>query len=60
MSEGDIEPNFRLKDQNGNDFELYENLTAKVLLVFYPKDDTPVYSSQLAEYNINLNEFSKH
>ena len=42
MSEGDIAQNFRLKDQNGNEFELYENLTVKVLPVFYPKDDIPV------------------
>ena len=46
-----------LKDENGNDFELYENLDKIVLLVFYPKDDTPVCSSQLADYNNNLDEF---
>ena len=60
MSEGDIAPNFTLKDQNGNDFELYKNLTAKILLVFYPKDNTPVCSSQLAEYNSKINEFRRH
>lgn len=60
MREGNIAPNFSLKDQNGNDFELYRNLTVKILLVFYPKDNTPVCSSQLAEYNRNINEFSRH
>ena len=60
MREGDIAPNFRLKDQDGNDFELYKNLTAKILLIFYPKDNTPVCSSQLSEYNSNINEFSRH
>lgn len=57
MKTGDIAPNFNLIDQYGNDFELYKNLNKKVLLVFYPKDKTPVCSTQLAEYNQNLKEF---
>lgn len=36
---GKIALDFILKDQDGNDFELYQNLDKKVLLVFYPKDD---------------------
>jgi peroxiredoxin Q/BCP len=59
MKTGDIAPNFKLKDQNGNDFELYENLNKKVLLIFYPKDETPVCSTQLAEYNNNRHEFDE-
>jgi peroxiredoxin len=60
MKEGDIAPNFILKNENGNEFELYKNLDSKVLLVFYPKDDTPVCSSQLSDYNDNLEEFIKN
>lgn len=60
MKVGDIAPNFILKDEKGNEFELYKNLDRKILLVFYPKDDTPVCSSQLSDYDDNLNEFSKH
>jgi thioredoxin-dependent peroxiredoxin len=56
MKPGDIAPNFILKDETGKDFELYKNLDSQVLLVFYPKDDTPVCSTQLAEYNDNLDE----
>jgi len=56
MKPGDIAPNFILKDETGKDFELYKNLDSQVLLVFYPKDDTPVCSTQLAEYNDNLVE----
>jgi len=56
MKPGDIAPNFILKDETGKDFELYKNLDLQVLLVFYPKDDTPVCSTQLAEYNDNLDE----
>jgi len=57
MNVGDIVPNFILKDEKGNEFELYKNLNRKILLVFYPKDDTPVCSSQLTDYNNNLEEF---
>jgi peroxiredoxin len=53
---GDIAPNFILKDQDGKNFELYKNLSQKILLIFYPKDYTPVCSSQLAEYNDNIEE----
>jgi len=57
MKVGDVVQNFKLKDENGNDFELYENLDKQVLLAFYPKDDTSVCSTQLADYNNNLDEF---
>ncbi len=60
MKIGDIAPNFQLNDENGKLFELYKNLDSRVLIVFYPKDDTPVCSSQLAEYNDNLDEFLKN
>jgi len=57
MKAGDLVSNFVLKDENGNDFELYENLDKLVLFAFYPKDDTLVCSSQLSDYNKNLNDF---
>jgi len=57
MKAGDPVSNFVLKDENGNDFELFENLDKLVLLAFYPKDDTLVCSSQLSDYNKNLNDF---
>ena len=60
MKAGDIAPNFTIKDQNGKEFELYKNLDKHLLLVFYPKDDTPVCSSQLEEYNEDIDEFIKN
>jgi peroxiredoxin len=57
MKEGDIAPNFILKDENKNGFELYRNLDTQVLLVFYPKDNTLVCSTQLEDYNNNLDDF---
>ena len=60
MKEGDLVSNFILKDENGNNFELYENLDTNVLLVFYPKDDTQVCSTQLTDYNENLDDFIRN
>ena len=60
MKAGDLVPNFILKDGNGNDFELYKNLHKILLLAFYPKDNTPVCSTQLSEYNDNLDDFIKN
>jgi len=57
---GDVVENFQLKDQDGNDFDLYENLDKDVLLVFYPKDNTPVCTSQLVDYSLNKIELEKH
>ena len=57
MRAGDFVSNFVLKDENGKDFDLYKNLDKKVLLAFYPKDDTLVCSTQLSDYNKNLNDF---
>jgi len=60
MKAGDFVSNFVLKDENGNNFELYKNLDKLVLLAFYPKDDTLVCSTQLSDYNKNLDDFIKY
>ncbi len=57
---GDIAKNFSLKDQYGNEFELYKNLDKKILLVFYPRDDSPVCTMQLTNYKQYLTEFEKN
>lgn len=49
--------NFILPDQNGNDFDLYKNLDKNILLVFYPKDNSPVCSRQLSDYYLNKKKF---
>lgn len=51
--------NFVLKDQYGNDFELYKNLSSSLLLVFYPKNKSLVCSVQLKDYSKNLDLFAK-
>lgn len=60
MKAGDFVSNFILKDENGNEFNLYKNLDRKALLAFYPKDDTLVCSNQLSNYNQSLDDFIKH
>jgi thioredoxin-dependent peroxiredoxin len=54
---GDIAQDFTLKDQNGNLFSLYNSLNSKILLIFYPKDNTPVCTRQLTDYQINKRVF---
>ena len=41
LNEGDAAPNFTAKDQYGNDVNLADFSGKKVVLYFYPKDDTP-------------------
>ncbi len=55
---GEIVEDFVLEDQNGNTFSLYNNLNCKILLIFYPKDDTPVCTRQLSDYSINREIFN--
>lgn len=41
LNEGDIAPDFTTKDQNGNAVKLSDFKGKRVVLYFYPKDDTP-------------------
>ena len=41
LKEGDIAPDFNAKDQDGNDVKLADLKGQRVVLYFYPKDDTP-------------------
>jgi thioredoxin-dependent peroxiredoxin len=59
MKVGKEVENFRLKDQNGNLFDLYENLDKHILLVFYPKDNSKVCSKQLNNYHLKEDLFLK-
>jgi thioredoxin-dependent peroxiredoxin len=48
---------FTLKNSNNKDVSLSDYLGKKVMLVFYPKDNSLVCTKQLCEYNNFLNEF---
>ncbi len=41
LNEGDKAPDFNAKDQDGNDVKLADLTGERVVLYFYPKDDTP-------------------
>lgn len=60
MKLGDTVENFVLKDQYNVDFDLYTNLDRDILLVFYPKDNTPVCTKQLVDYSLNQKELDSY
>jgi len=41
LKEGDMAPDFRAKNQDGKEMKLSDFRGQKVVLYFYPKDDTP-------------------
>ncbi|TLU83298.1 MAG: peroxiredoxin [Chlorobium sp.] len=59
IKEGSKAPDFTLPDSEGKMVSLSEYAGKRVLLVFYPGDDTPVCTSQLCSYRDNYNEFTK-
>ena len=54
LSKGDKAPDFSSKDQNGNQIKLSDLRGKKVVLYFYPKDDTPGCTAQACDLNDNL------
>lgn len=59
IEEGKKAPDFTLPDGEGKMVSLSEYKGKKVLLVFYPGDDTPVCTAQLCDYRNNVTEFTK-
>lgn len=52
-------PNFTLLDKNGNTVSLSDFLGKKVVLYFYPKDNTPGCTRQACAFAALYNEFEK-
>lgn len=50
-------PDFSLQDADGNTFRLSERQGQRLLLVFYPGDDTPVCTRQLCDYRDGIETF---
>lgn len=50
-------PSFSLPDQNGNAHSLEQYLGKKVLLYFYPKDDTPGCTTEACNFRDGYKEF---
>jgi thioredoxin-dependent peroxiredoxin len=50
-------PNFQLTADDGHTFELSALRGQRVLLVFYPADESPVCTQQLCEYRDGIDAF---
>ncbi len=54
----DAAPDFTLMDDQGQEFTLSRYRGEKILLVFYPGDNTPVCTKQLCEYRDGVEAFA--
>lgn len=55
---GQQAPNFTTKDQNGNQVTLSDFKGKKVVLFFYPKDDTPGCTAEACDFRDNYQSLS--
>ena len=59
LEKGTKAPDFSLSDKDGNEVSLSSFLGKKVVLYFYPKDNTPGCSRQACAFGENFGEFEK-
>ncbi|MEQ8906143.1 thioredoxin-dependent thiol peroxidase [Ekhidna sp.] len=59
LKPGDQAPNFESKDQNGNPIKLSDYKGKKVVLYFYPKDNTPGCTAESCNLRDNYKELQK-
>jgi thioredoxin-dependent peroxiredoxin len=59
LSEGMMAPAFEGKDQDGNSVKLADFTGNKVVLYFYPKDDTPGCTAEACNLRDNWDSFLK-
>ena len=55
LEEGNIAPNFTEKNQNGEEISLSQYKGKKVILYFYPKDNTPGCTAESCNLRDNYN-----
>jgi peroxiredoxin Q/BCP len=60
LSEGDQAPDFSLQDEQGNWRTLSEFRGRKVVLYFYPKNDTPGCTKQACSLRDSFEDFKKN
>lgn len=56
---GDKAPDFKLSDQQGNDTKLSDFKGRKVVLYFYPKDDTPGCTKEACDFRDIIAQLKK-
>lgn len=59
LKEGDLAPEIQSKDQDGNAFKLSDLKGKKVVLYFYPKDDTPGCTKQACNLRDHYAELNR-
>jgi len=59
LKEGDKAPLFAAKDQQGNTVKLSDYKGKKVVLYFYPKDDTPGCTKEACNFRDNFSMLKK-
>lgn len=57
---GNKAPNFTLNDKDGNKVSLDDFLGKKVVLYFYPKDNTPGCTKQACNFGANIKKFNEN
>ena len=60
LSEGQKAPAFKGKDQNGNTVSLADYKGKKIVLYFYPEDDTPTCTVQACNLRDNFGLLQQH
>jgi peroxiredoxin Q/BCP len=56
---GDAAPDFTLPDQDGKDVSLRDFRGSRVLIYFYPRDDTPGCTKEACQFNERLPDFQQ-
>jgi peroxiredoxin Q/BCP len=59
LATGDQAPPFALPDQDGTTVSLADFAGKRVVVYFYPRDDTPGCTKEACQFNDNLREFSR-
>lgn len=59
LKEGDVAPDFETRDQHGNPVKLSDFRGQKVVLYFYPKDDTPGCTKEACSFRDAFSEYTE-
>ena len=59
LAAGDTAPDFKLPDQDGESISLDALRGRRVVIYFYPADDTPGCTKEACQFNDNLKTFEK-
>ena len=57
MDVGDRIPEFTLKDQDGNDFNIRDHAGKKLVIYFYPKNESGVCTKEACAFRDSYSEF---